>query len=83
MIKSLIIEKLFGRFNYELQTKVGGVTIITGPNGYGKSTILQIIDAISNKKVRLFFNLEFQSIECIFSNNHSVKIEKSAEGIYL
>lgn len=81
MITSLRIKKLFGRFDYDFRTKDGGVTIVTGPNGYGKSTILQIIDAISNKKVGFFLNLEFQSIECFFDENNSVKIEKSDEGV--
>jgi len=54
MITLLKIKKLFGRFDYDFHTKDGGVTIVTGPNGYGKSTILQIIDAISNKNINFF-----------------------------
>lgn len=42
MIKSIQLHKLFGRFNYNISMKSGGVTIITGPNGFGKSTILRI-----------------------------------------
>ena len=81
MITLLKIKKLFGRFDYDFHTKDGGVTIVTGPNGYGKSTILQIIDAISNKNINFFLNLEFQSIECTFDTNNSVKIEKCDDGI--
>lgn len=81
MIKSLIIKKLFGRFDYDFHTKSDGVTIVTGPNGYGKSTILQIVDAISNKRIAFFLNLEFHSIECIFNTNESVKIEKHNDGL--
>ena len=81
MITSLKVEKLFGRFDYDFHTKDGGVTIVTGPNGYGKSTILQIIDAISNKRTNYLFSLEFQSIECSFDNHNSVKIGRCDEGI--
>lgn len=81
MIISLKIKHLFGRFNYEFYTKAGGVTIITGPNGYGKSTILQIIDAISNKNLVFLRNLEFSSIECAFDNEQIVKIEKTDDGL--
>ena len=42
MIKSIQLHELFGRFNYNISMKSGGVTIITGPNGFGKSTILRI-----------------------------------------
>lgn len=81
MITSLEIKELFCRFDYTFHTKDGGVTIVTGPNGYGKSTILQIIDAISNKKINFFYTLEFKSIKCSFDNNNSVEIKKSNEDI--
>lgn len=43
MITRLVIEKLFGRFNYIVELDRNNITIITGPNGFGKTTILKII----------------------------------------
>ena len=43
MIQSIQIDNLFGRFNYNISAKLEGITIITGPNGFGKSTILRIV----------------------------------------
>jgi predicted ATP-binding protein involved in virulence len=38
------IEKLFGKFDYDIKLNQDeGITILTGPNGYGKTTILTII----------------------------------------
>jgi predicted ATP-binding protein involved in virulence len=38
------IEKLFGQFDYDIKLNQDeGITILTGPNGYGKTTILNII----------------------------------------
>ncbi|MDR0680944.1 MAG: AAA family ATPase [Dysgonamonadaceae bacterium] len=38
------IEKLFGQFDYDIKlNQEEGITILTGPNGYGKTTILNII----------------------------------------
>ncbi|MCL2323119.1 MAG: AAA family ATPase [Oscillospiraceae bacterium] len=81
MIKSLKTEKLFGRFDYDFQTKEGGVTIVTGPNGFGKSTILQIINAIGNRKIAYFLGLEFRVIKSTFDNGESVTIEKKDDEI--
>ena len=81
MITSLKINKLFGRFYYDFRIENDGVTILTGPNGYGKSTILQIIDAISNKKISFFSSLEFHSIECSFGAINKVIIEKHCDNI--
>lgn len=30
------VKKLFGKFNYKLKLKENGITILTGPNGFGK-----------------------------------------------
>ena len=37
---SFEVKKLFGKFNYKFKLKKSGITIITGPNGFGKTTIL-------------------------------------------
>ena len=58
---------LFGRFDYTIEFKEDGLTIITGPNGFGKSTILNCIYQL-NKEVEgilYFLNLDFEEI--IFS----------------
>lgn len=66
MLKKLKITKLFGRFDYNIELKNGGITILTGPNGYGKSTILRIIEAISKGDLDFFIKLNFSKILLIF-----------------
>jgi predicted ATP-binding protein involved in virulence len=44
------IEKLFGQFDYDITlNQDNGITILTGPNGYGKTTILNIIWSLFNQ----------------------------------
>lgn len=69
MLVRLKIERLFGRFDYNIEFKSGGVSILTGPNGYGKSTILHIINSISNKKIYELFEYEFKKIELFFRDD--------------
>ena len=38
MLETIMIEGLFNKFNYEINLKKEGITILTGPNGYGKIT---------------------------------------------
>jgi len=45
MLKRIKISKLFNSFDYDINLKAGGLTILTGPNGYGKTTILRMIHA--------------------------------------
>lgn len=71
-------EKLFGRFDYDVVLNAEGLTILTGPNGYGKSTILKSIEAIGKELVGVmfFFELDFKKIIANFENNQKVIIEK-------
>lgn len=82
MISSIEIRNLFGRFNYSISTKAGGITIITGPNGFGKSTILRIIDALSKANILYFLELDFAQITVKFgSNRNKITIKKVKNGI--
>lgn len=71
-------EKLFGRFDYNVTFNAEGLTILTGPNGFGKSTILKTIEAIGSEYNGLlfFFNLDFKKITVDFENGYSIFIEK-------
>ncbi|MGX9727310.1 MAG: AAA family ATPase [Candidatus Electronema sp. VV] len=62
MLKKIKIEGLFNKFNYEIALKEERITILTGPNGYGKTTILKIIHAFSSKNIAFFFQLPFSEI---------------------
>jgi predicted ATP-binding protein involved in virulence len=69
MLEKIMIKGLFGRFDYILRFKEDGVTIITGPNGYGKSTILKCIEAIREENVIFFARLDFIHIDFIFEDD--------------
>lgn len=81
MINLIQIDNLFGRFDYRISTKAGGITIITGPNGFGKSTILRIINALSKGNVAFFVNLDFSRLTIEFDNGSVVDITKEQKGI--
>lgn len=62
MLTKIHIEKLFNKFTYDIELKKEGITILTGPNGYGKTTILKIIHALAIKNIPFFFQLPFTKI---------------------
>lgn len=76
MLKSIKITKLFGRFDYELSFSNEGIMIITGPNGYGKSTILRIINNFCNDGLEKVLAYAFKKI-VIFSESGSIQITKN------
>lgn len=78
LLKSLNIVDLFGTFNYQLDfTKKNGLMVITGLNGYGKTTILRIISSLSSKDGLFFFyEIPFKTIRVNFDNATRLVISK-------
>jgi len=79
--KAFKIEKLFNQYDYLLDfTKNENIAIITGPNGYGKSTILRIMYYLFSSNLYPFFDILFSSCEYTFQNDNgtttSLIIEK-------
>ena len=66
-IKKLIVRGLFHTFDHEIRFNNGGVVIIIGENGIGKTTLLQIINSIFTKKFDFLFSIDFDSIEIDFT----------------
>ncbi|MHA1285544.1 MAG: AAA family ATPase [Promethearchaeota archaeon] len=76
-IKEIEIANLFGMFNYKIPLNLRKrMTIIYGPNGYGKTTILSMIDGIFNGNLYLFFKIPFKYFLIKFDNDKFIKIEK-------
>lgn len=84
MLTRIVYKKLFGVFDYEINLKKGGVTIITGPNGFGKSTILKSIDAFYSLDIMFFSRLDYEKIS-FFSNvdDKPISIEKKGQEIII
>lgn len=78
-------EKLFGRFDYSIEFKEDGLTIITGPNGFGKSTILDCIYQLYKKEkgIPFFLNLDFEIVTFFISDKKQLKISKKAGAIVI
>lgn len=76
-LQSLHIRGLFGMFDYDIDFPAGeNIRIITGPNGFGKTQILNIIDALFNERMVYFYNSKFEKITFVMSNDLSVEIRK-------
>ena len=75
MLQSIKIFGLFGRFDYEISFSEHDVLIITGPNGYGKSTILRIIDSFCNEGLERVLGYPYTQLR-ILSDDKELRIEK-------
>lgn len=78
----LVFRKLYGRFDYEFDFNHRKITILTGPNGYGKSTILHCIQALKESNIYFFACLEFEEIK-VFSKGLNIEIKKINDTMYI
>lgn len=80
-ISSLRVSKLFGRFDHNLEFgEESDISIITAPNGYGKTLILRIVDSLFNGRLHFFREIEFEKIEVSFRSGKSISISSSIIG---
>ncbi len=79
-INLITIENLFDIFHYEIAVKPNeNVLIITGPNGYGKTTILNIIFNLFNRNFLFFQKLVFEKITLVLDENIKIIIIKTVK----
>lgn len=79
-VKSVKIKNLFDIFDYNIEYPLDeSVLIITGPNGFGKTQILNILYHLFNRKFLFFQNLVFDKIAICFSNDVSIEILKNIQ----
>lgn len=78
MINKIQIEKLFGLYDYDIDLKNDAhVKILTGPNGYGKTTILYIINNLLRGYFWYFYYLVFNVIKVVIDDNNVIIIRKT------
>ncbi|RQT20169.1 AAA family ATPase [Burkholderia contaminans] len=80
-IEKLEIDQLFGRFDYsiDIASSHNGISILTAPNGYGKSTILKIIQSFASGDHFYFIRERFDRIRFHLSNSLTVEIVRESE----
>lgn len=77
VVKRIVINKLYDIYNYDITFDRGNVTLMTGPNGYGKTTILNIIKNALSLNLWYFYELLYDTIEIYWSNETVLSFKKS------
>lgn len=73
MIKRITVKGLFGLYDYDIPfSEDPAVKILTGPNGYGKTTLLTAINRLYKGDFWYFHFLEFEEI-CVFLSEPTIE----------
>jgi predicted ATP-binding protein involved in virulence len=75
-IKSVHIQKLFGIFDHLIQMNLDErITIIYGLNGYGKTTILGLINSLFNNRLAGVQAIPFSTFNINFENGETLRLK--------
>ena len=80
MLKEISVKGLFGRFNYKVPLCDGSVTVLTGPNGFGKSTLFSLVAAVANRDRKALFSMPAREFVLGFSDDEKFVLEKTDGG---
>ncbi len=76
-IRRIKIDQLFDIFDYDIPFGENeNVKILTGPNGYGKTMVLNIIFNLFNRKFLFFQRLIFERIEICLEDQICIEISR-------
>lgn len=80
-IKQMSVTGLFGIFDHTIPLNMEErITIIHGPNGFGKTVLLSILNALFNVAHQYLFKVPFRKFQVDFDDGCYVLLEQAEEG---
>jgi ABC-type transport system involved in cytochrome c biogenesis ATPase subunit len=80
-LRAYTIRGLLGRGTLAIDLEPGGVSILTGANGTGKSTVLRTIDRFARGAWDGLSGLPFDSISLKFTRGPVIRVDKTKDGL--
>lgn len=78
-ILSIAVDGLFGRFNHTIDLASDGrVTVIHGPNGIGKSTLLALVHGMFNRSAEALRAIPFNQLHVGLEDNISLQLTRQS-----
>ncbi len=75
-IKQISVSGLFGIFDHVIPLNEERITIIHGPNGFGKTAVLRLLDALFNSQPSKLISTPFREFQIDFDSGSTIKIIK-------
>lgn len=76
-VQSVYVQRLFGNFDYMIPINHDeGITIIYGPNGCGKTTILKLLMDLLNERVGELKRVPFSKFQLDFDDSSKIEVTK-------
>jgi len=79
-VSQVSVKRLFGMFDHHIPLdRDKRITIIHGPNGYGKTTILRLLDALFNNRRAAIRNTPFELLVVVFDDASRLSLSSHSD----
>ncbi|WP_017305613.1 AAA family ATPase [Spirulina subsalsa] len=80
-IKTISVDGLFGIFQHQIPLNTDErITIIHGPNGFGKTAILRMLNGLFNAQYSRLRSIPFNRLKIEFDNHTRLEVVKTSHG---
>ncbi len=77
------VEKLFDIFDHSIKFHEDGITLMVGENGFGKTVLLKMVEALFNADTKFFDSVIFKRFSIRLSDNREIILRKdTANRVY-
>jgi len=81
-IQQISVSGLFGFFDHVIPLNMDErITIIHGPNGFGKTAMLRMLNGFFNSRYSVFRTIPFSKFQVKFDNDSSVEVVKVSDAV--
>ncbi len=82
-LREIRTHKLFGLFDHVISLNMDErITIVHGPNGFGKTAILRLIEAVFRRRYAALRELPFEVFDLEFGDAHTLAVRKGLTRIH-
>ena len=83
-ITKVSVKKLFGIFDHEIPLNQDSrITIIHGPNGFGKTILLTMLNGLFNSNYRVFREVPFKEFRVYFDHQGYIAVSETSDVLEL
>lgn len=77
-IRRVKVEKLFGIFDHDIElNEAEHITILSGPNGFGKTILLRMLDGFLRQRYGIFARVPFAAFQVTFDDGEYLRLERT------
>ncbi|MDE4539414.1 AAA family ATPase [Pseudomonas sp. ITEM 17296] len=81
-IKEIFISRLYGIYNHRVSLRDGGITIIHGANGVGKTAVLKCLKYLLEWDIDALANIPFRTMHIALASDVKVSISRNSNSEY-